>query len=192
MPRAIIDGGIRDTQLILDQDFPVWSCYRTSNAMLGRFRMIGYQLPIRIGTVNIYPGDIVFADIDGAVIVPRKLALEVLERAEKVRDEEQVYKQWIDQGMKPVDVVKERRLFLNECFQHHEGGCNSRMEPTGNCNFADACHPARGRCASAHNWQASAVLTCIFFKVITPRPWLRLCKDMSSLASSTKSVRILC
>lgn len=108
---AIIDGGIRDTQLILDQDFPVWSCYRTSNAMLGRFRMIGYQLPIRIGTVNIYPGDVVFADIDGAVIVPRKLAVEVLERAEKVRNEEQIYKQWIDQGMKPVEVVQKGGYF---------------------------------------------------------------------------------
>jgi len=108
---AVIDGGVRDTQLILDQRFPVWCRYRTSNAMLGRFRMVGYQLPIRIGGVDINPGDIVFADIDGALIVPRRLAMEVLERAEALRSEEQVYKQWIDEGMSAMDVVKKGGAF---------------------------------------------------------------------------------
>lgn len=108
---AVIDGGVRDTQLVLDQGFPVWCRYRTSNAMLGRFRMVGYQTPIRIGSVDIYPGDIVFADIDGAVIVPRRLAMTVLERAEAVRNDEQVYKQWIDDGVSATEVVKKGGYF---------------------------------------------------------------------------------
>lgn len=108
---AIIDGGVRDTQLVLDQGFPVWCRYRTSNAMLGRFRMVGYQMPIRIGGVTINPGDIVFADIDGAVIVPRHLAMEVLERAEKMKADEQEYKRWIDEGMSPTEVVERGGTF---------------------------------------------------------------------------------
>ncbi len=108
---AIIDGGVRDTRLVLDQNFPVWHRYRTSNAMLGRFRMVGYQMPIRIGGVDIHPGDIVFADIDGAVIVPRRLAVAVLDRAEAVRNEEQVYKQWIDDGMSATEVVRKGGYF---------------------------------------------------------------------------------
>lgn len=108
---AVIDGGVRDTQLVLDQKFPVWCRYRTSNAMLGRFRMIGYQMPIRIGGIDIYPGDVVFADIDGAVIVPRQRAVEVLIRAEAVRKDEQTYKQWIDDGMSATEVVKKGGYF---------------------------------------------------------------------------------
>lgn len=108
---AIIDGGVRDTQQVLDQNFPVWCRYRTSNAMLGRFRMVGYQLPIRIGGVNIFPGDIVFADIDGAIIVPRKLAVPVLEQAEALRRQEIVCKQWIEQGMSATEVVQKGGAF---------------------------------------------------------------------------------
>ncbi len=108
---AIIDGGVRDTALVLKQDFPVWCRYRTSNAMLGRFRMVGYQLPIRIGNVDIYPGDIVFADIDGAIIVPRRLAVEVLEQAEALRKQEIICKQWIADGMSATDVVKKGGAF---------------------------------------------------------------------------------
>ncbi|MFA9480323.1 RraA family protein [Phycisphaerales bacterium AB-hyl4] len=108
---AVIDGGVRDTQLVLDQQFPVWCRYRTSNAMLGRFRMVGYQVPIRIGGVDIHAGDIVFADIDGAVIVPRRLAMTVLERAEALRRDEQEYKRWIDEGMSATEVVKKGGAF---------------------------------------------------------------------------------
>ena len=108
---AVIDGGVRDTQLVLDQNFPVWCRYRTSNAMLGRFRMVGYQIPIRIGGVDIYAGDIIFADIDGAVIVPRRLAMDVLQRAEALRDEEQIYKKWIDDGMSATEVVEKGGAF---------------------------------------------------------------------------------
>lgn len=108
---AVIDGGVRDTQLVLDQGFPVWCRYRTSNAMLGRFRMVGYQMPIRIGGVDIYPGDVVFADIDGAVVVPRRKAIDVLQRAEALRRDEQVYKRWIDEGMSATEVVRKGGAF---------------------------------------------------------------------------------
>ena len=108
---AVIDGGVRDTQKVLDQNFPVFCRYRSSNGMLGRFRMIGYQIPICIGKVIIHPGDIIFGDIDGVLIVPRALACEVLTRAESVGKVEQVYKQWIDQGMSPQEVVKRGGYF---------------------------------------------------------------------------------
>lgn len=108
---AVVDGGVRDTQLVLDQQFPVWCRYRTSNAMLGRFRMVGYQLPIRIGQVDVSPGDVVVADIDGALVVPRALAVEVLERAERVLVQEQEYKRWIDEGMSATEVVRKGGTF---------------------------------------------------------------------------------
>ncbi len=108
---AVVDGGVRDTQLVLDQDFPVFCCYRSSNGMLGRFRMHSYQTPIQIGATQIHPGDVIFGDIDGVVAVPRRHAVEVLERAEQIAVEEQKYKQWIDDGLSPSQIVEQGGYF---------------------------------------------------------------------------------
>lgn len=102
---AVVDGGVRDTNKVLDQNFPVFCKYRSSNGMLGRFRTTGWQLPIRIGDVTIYPGDIVFGDIDGVLIIPRSLAYDVLLRAEAIRDGEVGISRMIDNGMSPTEVV---------------------------------------------------------------------------------------
>lgn len=102
---AVVDGGVRDTNKVLEQNFPVFCKYRTSNGMLGRFRMIGYQMPVMIGGVTIYPGDIVFGDIDGCIVVPREYAYEVLCRAEEILQNEIHIKEMVDSGMGPREVV---------------------------------------------------------------------------------------
>ena len=83
---AVVDGGVRDTNKVLEQNFPVFCKYRSSNGMLGRFRLIGYQIPIVMGRVHVYPGDVVLGDIDGCIAIPREIAYEVLLRAEQIRD----------------------------------------------------------------------------------------------------------
>ena len=108
---AVIDGGVRDTELVLNQNFPVFNKYRTSNGMMGRFRMIGYQLPIQIGNVFISPGDVVFGDIDGVIIVPRDIAYEVLVRAEQILGHEVEIRNWVKEGISPTDVVKKGGYF---------------------------------------------------------------------------------
>ena len=108
---AVIDGGTRDTDKILEQGFPVFARYRTSNGMLGRFRIIGYDIPIRIGGVHIRPGDLIFGDMDGVIVVPRDLAYEVLLRGEEIRDNESEIKRWVREGMSARDVVKRGGYF---------------------------------------------------------------------------------
>ncbi len=108
---AIVDGGVRDTNKVLEQDFPVFCKFRTSNGMLGRFRMIGYQLPVMIGDVHIYPGDIAYGDIDGCIIVPRDIAYDVLVRAEQIRDNEVEIKNMVSSGVTPTEVVKNGGYF---------------------------------------------------------------------------------
>jgi regulator of RNase E activity RraA len=108
---AIVDGGVRDTNKVLEEDFPVFCKFRSSNGMLGRFRMIGYQLPVMIGNVHIYPGDIIFGDIDGCIVVPRDMAYEVLLRAEQIRDNEIEIKKMVESGLKPTEVVKNGGYF---------------------------------------------------------------------------------
>lgn len=108
---AIIDGGVRDTNRVLEQDFPVFARFRSSNGMLGRFRMIGYQMPVKIGDVLIHPGDIIMADIDGVIVVPRALALEVLEKAEAIRDNEHEIKRMVLSGLGAVEIVERGGYF---------------------------------------------------------------------------------
>lgn len=101
---AIIDGGIRDTHDILDQNFPIWYRYRTSNGALSRCKITGYQVPVAIEGVIIKPGDLILADIDGALVVPRKLVETVLERAEAIERNEGEIKQWVDSGISAEEI----------------------------------------------------------------------------------------
>ncbi|CAH1653968.1 Regulator of RNase E activity RraA [Hyphomicrobiales bacterium] len=95
---AVIDGGIRDTHQILDKDFPIYYRYRSPNGSLGRCLISHYQIPIRIGTAWIRPGDIVVGDIDGVIVVPRKLAVAILLRAEEILTNEKKIFGWVADG----------------------------------------------------------------------------------------------
>lgn len=108
---AIVDGGVRDTDKVLEQGFKLFCKYRTSNGMLGRFRLIGYQMPITMGKVMVYPGDVVMGDIDGCICIPREIAYEVLLRAEQIRDNEIEIKNMVNSGMTPTKVVENGGYF---------------------------------------------------------------------------------
>jgi regulator of RNase E activity RraA len=102
---AVVDGGVRDTDRVLPQGFPVFVKYRSSNGMLGRFRISGWMVPIRIGNVEIFPGDIIFGDIDGVIVVPRAIAFDVLVRAEEIAASEGELKKWVEQGLSSTEIV---------------------------------------------------------------------------------------
>ena len=102
---AFVDGGVRDTKKVLEQNFPIFVRYRSSNGILGRTRINGYQIPVKIGEVVIYPGDIAFGDIDGCIIIPRNIAYDVLLRAEQIQRNEDNISQWIEEGISPTEVV---------------------------------------------------------------------------------------
>ncbi|MDA3874282.1 MAG: RraA family protein [Kiritimatiellae bacterium] len=101
---AIIDGGIRDTKDILSQDFPIWYRYRTSTGALSHTRIVAHQVPIFVGKVLVKPGDILLADIDGALVIPRKIAVEVLKRAEQIENNEEEIKEWVDAGLSAAEI----------------------------------------------------------------------------------------
>jgi regulator of RNase E activity RraA len=102
---AVIDGGIRDTHQILEKDFPVFYKYRSPNGSLGRCLITHYQIPIQIGDVLIRPGDVVSGDIDGVVVIPRDLAVEVLLRAEEIRANETKIFGWVAEGKSVHDIT---------------------------------------------------------------------------------------
>lgn len=85
---AIIDGYTRDVRLIRKMQFPVFSTGMYPVDSAGRSKVIEYDTTINCGGVIVHPGDIIFGDIDGIVVVPKNAAHEVIERAvEKVKGE---------------------------------------------------------------------------------------------------------
>ncbi|VGO20407.1 RraA family protein [Pontiella sulfatireligans] len=97
---AVVEGYSRDTNGIRSLNFPTFSkgFYGQDQGMRGR--VIDYDCPIEFSNkVLVNPGDIVFGDIDGVVIIPKKIEAEVIEAAlEKVHGENMVRK-LIQDGM---------------------------------------------------------------------------------------------
>ncbi len=108
---ACIDGGIRDTKQILEKPFPVYYKYRLPNGSLGRCLITHYQVPIKIGDVVIKPGDVVFADIDGVVCVPRDIAYDVLVRAEEILANEKKIFGWVAEGQTIHQIAEKGGYF---------------------------------------------------------------------------------
>jgi regulator of RNase E activity RraA len=74
-------GGIRDTDECIAQKMHVWSQFISQPMDQARIRYIEKDIPIAIGGVAIYPGDIIVADGDGVIAVPRKIARDVAKYA---------------------------------------------------------------------------------------------------------------
>lgn len=103
---AVINGFHRDTPKVLEQNWPVFSRGRFAQDSGVRTKVVDYRCPIEVGPVSVQPGDLVFADLDGVVIVPRKIEAEVIERAlAKARGEKLVRKE-IESGMSSTDAFK--------------------------------------------------------------------------------------
>ena len=100
-------GGIRDTDEVVLQKIPVWSKFISQPMDQGRIRYLEKDIPIAIGGVAIYPGDVVVADGDGVIIVPRKVAKDVVKyaRREQIADKAARKRHYIDLGMELDNTV---------------------------------------------------------------------------------------
>lgn len=103
---AIVDGGVRDVDRIIDMGFKVWAKVRTPRSMWHRHRVIAWAVPIKIQDVLINYGDVVFADMDGIVIVPREIAYEVLLRIEQRQKTELGWRDILASGLTPVQAFE--------------------------------------------------------------------------------------
>lgn len=87
---SICDSMIRDCRKIISMGFPLFYTGIRPVDSLGRGRVMAYDVPVRCGDVVVNPGDLVFADFDGVVVVPRALEDKVLDLAyQKVYKEDQ-------------------------------------------------------------------------------------------------------
>jgi len=101
---CVLNGYCRDEAGILDLGFPTfcWGSYALDISFRGK--VLAYGVPTQVGDVPVSPGDVVFGDRDGVLIVPATLAPEVFDRAlEKVHGENQV-REAFREGMTAVQA----------------------------------------------------------------------------------------
>jgi regulator of RNase E activity RraA len=108
---AVIDGGTRDVEYILKLGFPVFCRYRTPQDIVGRWRLTAYGQPVQIGQVTVSRGDFIVGDMDGVVVIPRDVTLDVLRRAEEVVGTENLVRKAILKGVHPLDAYREYGRF---------------------------------------------------------------------------------
>ena len=85
---AVIEGFIRDVRKIRGMRFPIFTTGISPVDSNGRGEVVAYNVPIECGGVTVNPGDIVFGDADGVVVIPQNVEKAVVEAAlEKVRGE---------------------------------------------------------------------------------------------------------
>jgi len=83
----VINGsGIRDTDEVIMQNIPVWSHFVAQSMVQCKIQFDAKDIPIAIGGVTINPGDVIVADGDGVIVVPRKVAKDVARYASKILD----------------------------------------------------------------------------------------------------------
>lgn len=105
----ITDGPVRDTAEIAALGFPVFAGSVTPR--VGTNRRVGFsQIPIACAGVPVHPDDIVVADADGVVVIPREQALAVAERAEAIVQRDADLVRQIGEGKLLVDLLDFRRL----------------------------------------------------------------------------------
>jgi regulator of RNase E activity RraA len=104
---AVIDGYSRDTRGILNMDFPVFSRGRYAQDQRPRGRVIDFRIPVTIGDVRITPGDIIFADLDGVLVVPQAVEEEVFRKSfERVRKEHGVHEALSEKGITATEAME--------------------------------------------------------------------------------------
>jgi regulator of RNase E activity RraA len=98
----VVDGGSRDTELVLEQGFPVFCSFLTPADIVSRWVPDRLGEPVTIGAVTIATGDYVLGDRDGVVVIPAALVEEVVTRTEEVVATESDMRRALIGGMDPV------------------------------------------------------------------------------------------
>jgi 4-hydroxy-4-methyl-2-oxoglutarate aldolase len=108
---AVIDGGCRDVEYILKEDFPVFARHTTPEDCVPRWRLVDYNVSVTIGGVRVSPGDYVVADLDGIVVIPASVLDDVLQEAEAVVSTESDIRTAVRQGVLPLDAYEQYGTF---------------------------------------------------------------------------------
>lgn len=101
---VIVDGAARDVDVCQEIGFPVFARGVVPITARGRIMQENFNCPIRLGDVQVRPGDIVVGDVNGIVVIPLEKLDEVLTAAETILDKELQMRADILAGMDILEV----------------------------------------------------------------------------------------
>ncbi|AKE09596.1 MULTISPECIES: RraA family protein [Serratia] len=103
---AVLDGYVRDSNEILELNFPTFSHGTYAQDQGPRGKVIDYRVPIEFNGIRVHPGDIVYGDRDGVLIIPQEVERDAISLAlEKVSTENRV-RTAISNGMSTVEAFE--------------------------------------------------------------------------------------
>ena len=102
---AVIDGGVRDVAYLKKITFPVYATGIVPSTSVGHYRATG-NVPVTAGGIRVTPGDIVVADADGVVTIPKEVAAEVLVKAQALDQTEHSMYGYIEKLRSLQEAVK--------------------------------------------------------------------------------------
>lgn len=103
---AVIDGGVRDVAYLKKIGFPVYATGIVPSTSVSHYRFKGSDIPVTINGVPVRAGDIITADQDGVVVVPREEAVKVVLQAQHLDFQEHSMYATIEQLRSIVEAVK--------------------------------------------------------------------------------------
>jgi len=107
---AVTDGACRDVRQARELGFPVFARAQVPVTARGRLRQKSAGEPILVGDVTVRPGDVVMADEDGVVVVPRERATKVLDTAQRLAERETAIEAEVRAGVPLPQAMRDARL----------------------------------------------------------------------------------
>ena len=104
---AVIDGGVRDVGYLRKIGFPVFALGIVPSTSVNHYRFAGANVPVVCDGVAVHPNDLVVADSDGVVVVPRAKAQEVLALAQQLDFKEHSMYPYIEKLKSIQEAVKQ-------------------------------------------------------------------------------------
>lgn len=95
---CVCDSQIRDCVKIIDMGFPVYYAGIQPLDSMGRAQVMAFDVPVHCGEVVVHPGELIFADYDGIVVIPQKVEREVLQLAKEKVGKESLTRQALLEG----------------------------------------------------------------------------------------------
>jgi 4-hydroxy-4-methyl-2-oxoglutarate aldolase len=109
---ALVDGPIRDISQVIALNFPIFARGIICSSIRGRMNieLDSVMKLVKCGNREINPGDLIFGDINGVVIVKREIIEQVLMKAKEIISTDKWWFKQLEKGRNPIDIEKEKEL----------------------------------------------------------------------------------